>query len=70
MPTNNTPSRRPDTPGRAVDDEDPGRSPMEGSETPAQAAEPYDVEKVESDRAKSMGAPRKPAQRQTSGPER
>jgi amphi-Trp domain-containing protein len=42
-------------PGRAVDDEDPGVSPMEGVAMTTGAAKPYDVESVEEDRSRSMG---------------
>jgi hypothetical protein len=43
-------------PGRAVDDEDPDHSPMDGLAKQIGPAQPYDVEKVEEDRAKSTGS--------------
>lgn len=47
-------------PGRAVADEDPDHSPMD-EPMPTEPAQPYDVERLEEDRAKSKGAARKPA---------
>jgi hypothetical protein len=41
--------------GKAVDDEDPDRSPMDGLADGRGPAQPLDVDKVEKDRAKSMG---------------
>jgi len=41
--------------GRAVDDEEPNSSPMTGQTMPTGPAQPFDVEHVESDRAKSQG---------------
>lgn len=41
--------------GRAVDDEDPHHSPMTGQTMPTGPAQPFDVEQLESDRAKSQG---------------
>ena len=41
--------------GAAVDDEDPDHGPMDGLVMPVGPAQPYDIEKVESDRAKSIG---------------
>lgn len=41
--------------GRAVDDEDPHSSPMTGQTMPTGPAQPFDVEHLESDRAKSQG---------------
>lgn len=42
--------------GRAVDDEDPDRSPMDDSKTAP--GERYDVGEVERDRSKSSGRPK------------
>ncbi|WP_312796379.1 hypothetical protein [Tianweitania sp.] len=41
--------------GPAVDDEDPDKSPMTPGVMPTGPAQPFDVEHVESDRAKSQG---------------
>ncbi|MBS9721738.1 hypothetical protein JYU29_13695 [Tianweitania sp. BSSL-BM11] len=41
--------------GPAVDNENPGKSPMEPGTQPTGPAQPFDVEHVESDRAKSRG---------------
>lgn len=41
--------------GRAVDDEDPDKIPMTPSTMPTGPAQPFDVEHLESDRAKSQG---------------
>ncbi|MBP0437430.1 hypothetical protein [Tianweitania sediminis] len=41
--------------GTAVDDEDPNHSPVRGRTMPTGPAQPFDVEHVESDRAKSQG---------------
>jgi hypothetical protein len=43
--------------GRAVDDEDPDRSPMVCKTMPTGPAQPFDVDEVEKDRARSQ-APR------------
>jgi hypothetical protein len=48
---------KPKQPGRAVDDEDPDVSPMDGLATEDGPAQPMDVEEVESDRARSAGRP-------------
>jgi hypothetical protein len=50
-----TPVSRKSLPRRAVDDEDPDGSPMDGLTMPTGPAQPYDVEKVERDRRKSQG---------------
>lgn len=42
--------------GPAVDDEDPDRIPMTPATMPSGPAQPFDVEHLESDRAKSQGA--------------
>lgn len=41
--------------GRAVGNEDPARSPMDGVTMPTGPAQPYDVEQVEEDRSRSTG---------------
>jgi hypothetical protein len=48
------PTRRPPG-GKAVDDENPNDSPMDGMSMPTGPAQPLDIERVESDRAKSTG---------------
>ena len=49
------PEHAPVDPGRAVDDEDPNHSPLSPGTMPTGPAQPFDVEHVESDRAKSQG---------------
>jgi hypothetical protein len=51
----NKPTQTPVDPGRAVDDEDPHHSPLAPGKMPTGPAQPFDVEHVESDRAKSQG---------------
>jgi hypothetical protein len=48
-------SRERPTPGKAIDDEDPEQSPMDGLAMPTGPAQPYDVDRLEEDRAKSIG---------------
>ena len=48
---------KPREPGRAVDDEDPDDSPMDGLATGTRPAQPMDVEEIENDRARSIGRP-------------
>jgi hypothetical protein len=64
IPEQETPNTTADK-GRAVDDEDPNNSPFEDGQQkkspitpgtmPTGPAQPFDVEHVESDRAKSQG---------------
>jgi len=47
--------KAPPTGGRAVADEDPDQSPMDGLATGLGPAQPMDVDQIERDRAKSTG---------------
>jgi hypothetical protein len=55
IPDQKKPANAPIDPGRAVDDEDPDHSPLTPGTMPTGPAQPFDVEHVESDRAKSQG---------------
>ena len=58
---------KPNQPGRAVDDEDPDISPMDGLATGSGPAQPMHLEKIESDRARSAGRPPLPGKATDNG---
>lgn len=55
VPDPKNPAETPVDPGRAVDNEDPDHSKLAPRQMPTGPAQPFDVEHLESDRAKSQG---------------